>query len=429
MIQNLVKLTQPKVTNQFPAKILQLDNGLTVIHQYIPVTPVVVVDVWVDGGAILEPDDWCGMAHFLEHMVFKGTKKVAPGEFDWVIENCGGMTNAATSHDYAHFYLTTDRDNLKTTLPYLAEILLYAEIADEDFYCEKEVVMEEMRSCYDDPDWMGYQTLVESLYSRHPYGRPILGDEERILRMTPNQMRCFHQTYYQPQNMTVVIVGGVEENEAMDIVYENFSEFPAPSECPSSNIEAEPPLIDIRRSHLYLPRLEQSRLQMGWTGPGVDRIEDAIGLDLISVLLGGGRCSRLVQQLREEHQLVLDVDSAFSLQRDSSLFTINTWLLAPHIQEVENLLCEQLTRLRNQAPGLEELQRAQKILCHDYYFSTETPGQLAGLYGYYQILEQPRMSVLYPEIIKKFTPEDIQRLAHQYLSTQCYAVTIMQPSD
>ncbi len=422
----MVKLTQTKVTNQFPGKILQLDNGLTVIHQYIPVTPVVVVDVWVEGGAILEPDDWCGMAHFLEHMIFKGTKKIPPGEFDWVIENYGGSTNAATSHDYAHFYLTTDREHLKDTLPYLAEILLFAEIADEDFYCEKEVVLEEMRSCYDDPDWTVYQTLVESLYRTHPYGRPILGDEERILRMTPNQMRCFHRTYYQPENMTVVIVGGIEESEALDIVFEHFRDFPVRSECPSDTIEAEPPLIDIRRSHLYLPRLEQSRLQIGWLGPGVDRLEDALGLDLISVLLGGGRCSRLVQQLREEHQLVLDIDSAFSLQRDSSLFTVNTWLLSPHIQEVEARLCEQISLLRDKPPTRAELGRSQKLLCHDYYFSTETPGQLAGLYGYYQILKRAETSVLYPEIIKSFTPADIQRLAHQYLSPERYGVTIMQ---
>ncbi len=159
----------------FPANILKLDNGLTLIHQYMPTTPVVVADVWVDAGASAEPENWWGMAHFLEHMIFKGSKQVKPGEFDWAIENSGGITNAATSHDYAHFFITTAANNLPNNLSLLADILLQAAIPDDEFYRERDVVLEEIRGCYDDPDWIGFQALSETIYQHHPYRRSVFG--------------------------------------------------------------------------------------------------------------------------------------------------------------------------------------------------------------------------------------------------------------
>ena len=126
----------------FPASVVRLDNGLTVIHQEINTTPVVVVDVWIKAGARCEPDAWTGMAHFLEHMVFKGTEQILPGMFDAAIENRGGLTNAATSHDYAHFYMTVAADDLEHALPYLASLLLHAAIPADEFVRERHVVIE-----------------------------------------------------------------------------------------------------------------------------------------------------------------------------------------------------------------------------------------------------------------------------------------------
>ena len=129
----MVQLLPGLEPSELPAKIFTLDNGLTLIHQHLPATPVVVADVWVQAGASAEPDSWSGIAHFLEHMIFKGSPQVGVGEFDWVIENAGGVANAATSHDYAHFYLTTANSQIAETLPYLADILLQASIPDEEF--------------------------------------------------------------------------------------------------------------------------------------------------------------------------------------------------------------------------------------------------------------------------------------------------------
>ena len=412
---------------KFPANIFRLDNGLTIIHQHISATPVVVADIWVKAGASSEPEQWSGMAHFLEHMIFKGSPTVATGEFDWAIENSGGIANAATSHDYAHFFLTTAASQLPSTFPYLADILLHASIPEDEFIRERSVVLEEIRSNYDDPDWVGFQALCQNIYKIHPYRRSILGEEELLMQHSPNQMRCFHRTHYQPENMTVVLIGGIEQETAISLVNESFSEFSVRSECPFHTIEAEPPLIEVVRQELHLPRIEQARLSMAWLGAGAERLEDGIGLDLLSVILAGSRCSRLVKELREEKQLVLDICSSFSLQRDSSLFTISAWLETENLDLVEKIIGDRLQELQDTPIPEAELNRTRRLLYNDYIFSTETPGQLAGVYGYYNTIARAEQSMMYPRIVNSLSSQQLQRIANQYLSPERYAITILKP--
>jgi predicted Zn-dependent peptidase len=411
----------------FPASISKLDNGLTVIHQHISASPVVVADVWVRAGASREPESWFGMAHFLEHMIFKGTELLPPGAFDYVIENQGGMTNAATSHDYAHFFITTAAPYLETTLPYLAELLLNAAIPDDEFVRERDVVLEEIRACADDPDMLAFQALSESIYQGHPYGRPVLGTQQELLQMSAENMRAFHRAHYQPENMTVVVVGGIGQEEALEIVSQSFENFAEPSYCPVSPPAKEPVLAGVRRQQMYLPRLEQARLLMAWTGPGVEQIRTAYGLDLLSVLLAHGRTSRLVRDLREEQRLVREVNSSFSLQKESSLFSINVWLEPEEVETVESVIRAHLEDLQSTPISEQELARAQRLLCNDYAFSTETPHQLTGLYGYYNTIAQAELSVTYTQQIKSFDAHQLQNLAQDYLSPHHYAVTILKP--
>lgn len=416
------ELSERLTALRFPAEVVKLENGLSVIHHHIPATPVVVVDVWVKAGAIAEPDHWSGMAHFLEHMIFKGTERLVPGAFDRIIEGTGGMTNAATSHDYAHFFITTAARYLADTLPHLADLLLHPAIPDEEFDRERDVVLEEIRGCYDDPDWLGFQALNESIYQCHPYGRSILGTEALLKERSPDEMRSFHRFHYQPENMTVVIVGGVEKEYALDLVKSSFSDFNCPVDCPQLQGEAEPPLTGIRRQELYLPRLEQSRLLLAWTSPGVDHLKDAYGMDLLSALLAEGRVSRLVRELREDKQLVQYIGSGFSLQRDSSLFTISACLPAEYLDRVEAIIGDRISELQNYPVSEAELRRCQRVLCNDFAFSTEAPSQLAGLYGYYNTISSIDVATTYPTKIQELTVFDVQRLAQQYLSPYRYAV-------
>jgi zinc protease len=411
----------------FPASVFRLDNGLTFIHQQIPTTPVVVADVWVRAGATLEPAPWFGMAHFLEHMIFKGTATSLPGAFDHNIENSGGVSNAATSYDYAHYSLTTATPYLEETLPHLGDLLLNAAIPEDEFIRERDVVLEEIRSYNDDPDWIGFQALIQDIYQRHPYGRSVLGTERELMQQSAEAMRWFHRTHYQPENMTVVIVGGIAQNSALELVNRSFANFGDRCDCPQSEKVSNPTITGIQRQEIYLPRLEQARLLMAWTAPGVEQLRAGYGLDLLAVMLSEGRTSRLVRDLREERQLVQGICSNFSLQRESSLFTITAWLEPEYLEQVESLICAHLDNLQNAEIKKQELYRAQRLLCNDYAFSTETPNQLTGLYGYYNTIAQAELAVTYPRQIQSFDAQELQKLAKQYLSPQNYAVTVLKP--
>lgn len=407
------------------ASVIRLPNGLTVIHQEMP-TPAVVVDVWVKAGAAREPAEWSGMAHFLEHMVFKGTQRTAPGEFDWAIESQGGVTNAATSHDYAHFFITVAADALPQTLPYLADLLLCAAIPADEFVRERQVVLEEIRQAHDDPDWVGYQALCSLMYGEHAYGRAVLGTPEILTDRSPEEMRRFHQAHYQPENMTVAIAGGISQAQALDLVQQSFRQFAAPLWCPEAK-EMPLPRLTHQRQTLSLPNLEQSRLTLAWRGPGVADMKTASGLDLLSVLLGGGQMARLVRELREERQLVQDIESSFSLQRLCSVLSVGAWLAAEQMETVENIVCDRIRELSEQPITPVELSRCQRVLLNDYAFSTETPGQIAGLYGYYATIAEPGLAATYPHCVRSHTPESLRQLAQQYLHPECYVAVALQP--
>jgi predicted Zn-dependent peptidase len=229
--------------------------------------------------------------------------------------------------------------------------------------------------------------------------------------------------------MTVVMVGDVTEKDAVQLMVDTFENFAVRSECPPTIIEDDPPLVEIRRQDLQIPRLGQGRLMMAWTGPGIDCLEDGLGLDLLSAVLAGGRCSRLVQELREEKQLVLDIQSSFSLQRNSSLLSVTAWLEPQHLALVEQLIRDRIYEMQTKPISEVELARAKRLLCHDYIFSTETPGQLAGLYGYYHTLASAELATRYPTTIQAIDCHTLQRLARQYLSPDYYAITAMQPLE
>ena len=395
----------------------------------MPATPVVVADVWVNAGAAQEPPEWIGMAHFLEHMVFKGTERLLPGMFDHTIETQGGFSNAATSHDYAHFYMAVAADVLPTTLPHLADLVLHAAIPADEFVRERQVVLEEIRQAHDDPDWVGFQALSEQVFPDHAYGRPVLGTAEILAQRSPEEMRCFHQQHYQPENMTVVIAGGTPLEPTLDMVRHAFRAFPTPpATTPNATSGKIDPWWGVRRQVLRIPQLEHARLTMAWMGPGIDDLDAACGMDIVSTLLAEGRSARLVRELREERQWVLDISSSFSLQRDCSLFTLQAWLAPDAVDAVEALICERLSTLAVQAVPPAELERAKRLLTNDFAFSTETPGQLAGLYGYYSVVADAADSYTYPDRIRNHTPASIANLVQTYLSTNAYASTVLLPT-
>ena len=432
---------------------LKLGNGVTLVHQEMPTVSVASVDIWVKAGASNDPDQVLGMSHFLEHMIFKGTEAIAAGEFDLVIESEGGVSNAATSLDYAHYSFTVAASRFAITLPYLAQMLLKARIDDEDLEQERLVVLEELRQAMDDPDWFAYQHLMQTAYpSSHPYSRSVLGDEATIKQINAAQMREYHRSHYLPENMTVAIAGAVTREEAIMVVNaafnndtfaknnfsrDNFADDKentnlvcksvAPKNIAPKTVEIKPDYCKNHRNIISLANVQHTRLNMAWFAARVADLEDAIQLELVAMLLTEGRASRLIQDLLEDSGLVQDITSSCALQQEAGLFTISAYLEAENLQLVENKIMEQVIDLIDHQVSEVELNRAKRSLCNHFTFALESPSQLANFLGYHSLLGCEDLcrdwSTAYTDIIKKVNPKDLQLLAKKYLNRERCIVT------
>jgi zinc protease len=413
---------------------LTLDSGLTLIHQATPGTGVVAVDIWIKAGSIVEPDAWSGMAHFLEHMIFKGSDRVLPGMFDQAIEAHGGTANAATGYDYAHYYMVMAQTHFASTLPYLAEILVHATIPDATFESERQVVLEEMRQCWDNPDYLAYQQVGELIYPGHGYRRPILGTPETLAALTPDTMRQFHRAFYQPENMTIVVVGDVDQATTIDLINQHFCDFAAPGDRPDVSRSAAAPLMQHQQQELALPQLEEARLILSWLTPGwgestAANLRLGYGFDLLSLVLASGRTSRLVQELLETRGLVYGIDANFALQRDAGLFGITAWLPEADIPDVTQIIHDRVAALSQTPITQAELQQYQRFLRNEAAYATELPEQRAGLYGYYDMVGDWAAAGTYLATIATIEAAELQTIALAYLQFDQCAVTIVRSAD
>lgn len=416
-------------------EVLKFPCNLQVVYQPLP-TSAVVADVWIQAGSSLEEEQTSGLAHLLEHMIFKGTPKLAPGMFDRFIENQGGFTNAATSHDYVHYFVVTAVSQFLPALSALGHLLLQASIPDAELEEERRVVLAEIHQGEDNPDYWGWEHFNQQLYPCHPYGRSILGAKDRVLRHSVADLQEFHRSYYQPHNMTIVVAGGIDRETCLGGIETAFAEFPAlPSENARANQRmlstetiASPQGFQPNRRELSLPYLEQARLMLGWQAPPVTQFRDACGLQLLSIALAGGRSSRLVQELREQRGVVQEVWAELDLRKSAGRFTITSWLMEADLPLTEALILHQLQRLRQEPLAEWELKRSQQLLLNDLVFSTETPLQVTALYGYYSILQDPSLALRYPQQIQGLTAADLQEISQQYLTDQTYVATIVRPA-
>ena len=403
---------------------------MTLIHQPIYTTAVVAVDVWLAAGAACEPVDRAGVAHFLEHMIFKGTDRILPGEFDALIEDSGGSSSAATSYDYAHFGFTTACDQFALPLQYLAELLLGANIPDLEFERERCVVIEEMFQSLDDPDWVAYHGLMATAYGQHPYGRPVLGYESSLRNLTAADLREYHQGFYHPQLMTVVVVGNVDLEEAIAQVEAAFSRGQNSnpgSLCPFTPVVLDQiPAVQVRQ--LY--GVEQARLIMAWLGCEVTDLSAAVGLEMLAMVLAGGRCSRLVRSLREERGWVLDIGSDFTAQRSPGLFSVSALLDAHFLEPVEHQIQQEIEVLNQTPIGAQEIAHARKVMTNQFAFMTESPQALASVLGYYAVLGCDLCENWfehYCDLLASATPQRLQELAQRYLPSDRYTINCLLP--
>ncbi|MGK7871811.1 MAG: M16 family metallopeptidase [Xenococcaceae cyanobacterium] len=424
-------------------KVHKLPNGLTIVAQQMPVEAV-NLNVWLNVGSALESDAINGMAHFLEHMVFKGTPRLESGEFERLIEERGAVTNAATSQEYTHYYITTAPKDFAELAPLQLDVVLNPSIPDDAFERERLVVLEEIRRSEDNPRRRTFYRAMETCFEQLPYRRPVLGSASVIEQLKPQQMRDFHAHWYQPQSITAVVVGNLPVDELIEIVVEGFhqtqpnlrdnpkSAFPGRSLGTRQNrksLEPEPAFTEIVRREYMDEKLQQARLVMVWRVPGMTQLSETYPLDVLAAILGQGKVSRLFRDLREDRGLVSRIGVSNMTQRVQGVFYISAQLPAENVAVVEGAIAQHIRTVQKEPIVTEELARIRTQVANRFIFSNERPSDRANLYGYYQSqLGDLSPGMNYPAYIQALETPDVQAAAQRYLSPEAYGVVVMQPA-
>ncbi|NEO72679.1 pitrilysin family protein [Moorena sp. SIO3H5] len=402
----------------------KLPNGLTIVAEQMPVEAV-SLNVWINVGSAVESDQINGMAHFLEHMVFKGTPKLQSGEFERLIEQRGAVTNAATSQDYTHYYITTAPKDFADLAPLQLEVVLNPSIPDHGFEKERMVVLEEIRRSQDNPRRRTHRWAMETTFDQLPYRRPVLGPASVIEQLQPQQMRDFHGSWYQPESMTAAVVGNLPVTELIEIVSNGFSQAQPRAIEDRTNLTPEPAFENIVRREYVDESLQQARLVMVWRVPGIPELKETYALDVLAGILGRGRMSRLFRDLREERQLVTQIGVSNITQRLQGVFYISAKLPAENLPEVENAIANHIHRCQTELVSDSEIARIRTKVANQFIFGNEKPSARSNLYGYYysQVGDlEPALN--YPSHIKSVSAVDIQKAAQQYLSPHAYGIVI-----
>lgn len=414
----------------------RLDNGLTIIAEQMPVEAV-NLSLWLRVGSAMEADGINGMAHFLEHMIFKGTSELPVGEFERRIEARGGVTNAATSQDYTQFFITTAPQDFATLAPLQIELVMNPLLMDKEFEQERPVILEEILRAKDNSRRRMFHTSMELAFEQLPYRRAVLGPTSVVERLTPQQMREFHAHWYQPERITAVAVGNLPVESLIQIVSDGFDQALCRRQAalPNRFSEAlihrstpEAPFMGISRREQIDTALNQARLVMSWRVPGLAEIERTYALDMLASVLGRGRMARLVRDLRERQQLVTSLSANNITYRQQGVFSISAQLPEANLAQVEAEIARQVRQVCESPITPEELQRVQTQVANRYVFASESPSDRAGLYGYYQTLTgQLDRALSYPAKIQQLSAQDIQTAALQYLSPAAYGVLTIRP--
>ena len=358
-----------------------LQNGSNLVTAAIPDAALTCLDFWCRGGSAWERSGEEGIAHFLEHMVFKGSRRLGPGEFDRRIEALGGSSNAATGFDDVHYHVLVPSSESKEAVDLLLDLVLDPALERDCFSMERDVVLEEIAQYRDQPDDQVLQTLLELCCAPHSYGRPILGWEKSLREMNPGGMRSYHHRRYQGANCCLSVAGTIEEDLVSHVLNSPLAALDKLTDTDLN--KTTKPLLSFRcgRESRAFPRLEAARLMMVWPVASADDQLAIAGADLATTILAEGRRSRLVQKLREELQIVESIDMDVTTLEQGSLVMLEACCPEDQIEHVESEIHQQLHNSLKTAITDEEFHRAIQLVGNGHRFSLEAPGAVAASAG------------------------------------------------
>lgn len=395
---------------------LDLPNGLRALLVEQHESPVVNVQVWYHVGSKDEGPGKTGFAHLFEHLMFQGTKNLGPEQFSDYIVRSGGLDNAYTTEDTTVFWETIPSSQLPVALWLEADRMRGLEINEKSFDMEREVVKEERRSRFDNQP---YGTVVETLYklaySVHPYHHTPIGSMEDLDRAGVSDIRDFYDTYYVPNNATLVITGDFDPREAETLVQKYFGGLSPGRGLQDRKIPQEPPQTSKRFDQLTM-NVALPAFVAGYHMPA-DGTPDAYPLRLAARILSDGESSRIYRRLVYDRQLALQAESTGNFTEDPNLFFVLAIMNEGHTPaEGEAEVEAELDRLKREPVSTEELAKAKNQVLRDFVASRQSVQSLGDELGYAAVVLKDA-NLLDTELDRflAVTPQDIQRVATKYL--------------
>jgi predicted Zn-dependent peptidase len=333
-----------------------LPNGLTVLTEKMPHVRSVAVGVWIRRGSRHEEKHESGLAHFLEHMLFKGTERRTQAEIAQEMDEIGGQTDAFTSHEYAGFHAKVLDEHVVRAVDLLSDIVSQPRFDAEEIERERKVILDEMKSVEDTPDDVVHDLFTEAFWPDHALGRPVLGRVETVSVFARKEIIRFFKKIYAPSNLIVAAAGNLEEEQLLDLVRERFSTLSTPPD----GIQNVPPKVS-PTIQLEEKDLELAHLVLGSEAPpqASPRRHAAY---VLNAVLGGNLSSRLFQVIREEHALAYSVFSSLSPYHDTGQFSIYAGTEPQNVPRVLDLVMAELRKIKSHPVEEAELSRAKSHL-------------------------------------------------------------------
>lgn len=402
-------------------KTLQLDNGLTVIARHVP-NRVVALDIWIGAGSAFEDDATNGVSHFLEHMLFKGTPRFAPGELDKTIMSVGGVWNAGTSKDFTHYYVNVAAPFFGRAVECLSDMIMHASIDAAEFDREKLVILEEYRRKQDHPEGLLYDELNEVTFPSGPYRRSVIGTFESVTGLTRDVMYDYYRAYYTGPNMTLLAVGDLDEEEMASQAAAAFAEVPRAAP-PAARIE--PTAYAAGQQRRLTKEVNETYMGLSFPAPPFADPQRVLALDLASTILNDGRSSRLHRILKEEQRLVHSVSGGYPTHRHESLYYLEATVGETPPERVRDAATAVCREFAAEGPTPAELAKARRIIRNQFQFGTETNTGYSGLVGYYRtVTGSDEFFANYLERLNAVTAEDVAAVARECFEAEPNLVVV-----
>lgn len=391
-----------------------LENGLHILLLEDHKAPVVSFQVWYPVGSRNERSGKTGISHLTEHMMFRGTRKYGPKEFSRVVKRNGGNENAFTSQDYTAYFENIARDRLEICLDLESDRMTNLDVDRQAFLTERDVVMEERRlRTDDDPVSSLFEEMDSIAFRCHPYMWPVIGWMDDIARITYEDFLDYYYRHYKPNQATVIVVGSLEKEKVLAQIKEYFGGIsPAPE--PDVSVCSEMPQRGERR--FYLEREAQlSYILMGYHVPNFSST-DSFPLELLTIILGYGKSSRLYNSLVQEKQLALDINVNYPrLSYDPNLVQILAPIMPGRTPEVvEDALNQEIERVISEGITDRELEKAKNMAEASFVFHRDSFFYQGMLLGIHQTVANWRDLYNYLPGIAQVTADDVKRVAGTY---------------